>query len=112
MLFLYINQFFILAIKIIDAFFYIVSLILFKTFSIYLITRQFKKKQPIIFEHFLWGNSKVQVRINPRLESLYVPMLINGLFPVISLNCIKHIIVNPTINVKMYLKRYETFFIL
>lgn len=59
---------------------------------------------------FFLGNSKVQVRINPRLESLYVPMPINGLFPVISLNCIKHILVNPTINVNN-VKRHETLFL-
>lgn len=52
----------------------------------------------------------MQVRINPRLESLYVPMPINGLFPVISLNCIKHILVNPTINVNN-VKRHETLFL-
>lgn len=52
----------------------------------------------------------MQVRINPRLESLYVPMPINGLFPVISLNCIKRILVNPTINVNN-VKRHETLFL-
>lgn len=81
---------------------------LIQNIFIHIITQKIKKKT-IIFVQFFLGNSKVQVRINPRLESLYVPMPINGLFPVISLNCIKHILVNPTINVNN-VKRHETFF--
>lgn len=80
---------------------------LIQNIFIHIITQKIKKT--IIFVQFFLGNSKVQVRINPRLESLYVPMPINGLFPVISLNCIKHILVNPTINVNN-VKRHETFF--
>lgn len=82
---------------------------LIQNIFIHIITQKIKKK-PIIFVQFFLGNSKVQVRINPRLESLYVPMPINGLFPVISLNCIKHILVNPTINVNN-VKRHETLFL-
>lgn len=80
---------------------------LIQNIFIHIITQKIKKKT-IIFVQFFLGNSKVQVRINPRLESLYVP--INGLFPVISLNCIKHILVNPTINVNN-VKRHETLFL-
>lgn len=82
---------------------------LIQNIFIHIITQKIKKKN-IIFVQFFLGNSKVQVRINPRLESLYVPMPINGLFPVISLNCIKHILVNPTINVNN-VKRHETLFL-
>lgn len=80
---------------------------LIQNIFIHIITQQIKKTSSLCI--FL-GNSKVQVRINPRLESLYVPMPINGLFPVISLNCIKHILVNPTINVNN-VKRHETLFL-
>lgn len=47
--------------------------------------------------------------INLRLESFYVLMFINGLFFVISLNCIKYIFVNFIINVNN-VKWYEIFF--
>lgn len=91
-----------------DVFFLSCQFNLIQNIFIHIITQKIKKK-PIIFVQFFLGNSKVQVRINPRLESLYVPMPINGLFPVISLNCIKHILVNPTINVNN-VKRHETIF--
>lgn len=81
---------------------------LIQNIFIHIITQKIKKNHHLCAV-FL-GNSKVQVRINPRLESLYVPMPINGLFPVISLNCIKHILVNPTINVNN-VKRHETLFL-
>lgn len=81
---------------------------LIQNIFIHIITQKIKKKSSLC--SFFLENSKVQVRINPRLESLYVPMPINGLFPVISLNCIKHILVNPTINVNN-VKRHETFFL-
>lgn len=82
---------------------------LIQNIFIHIITQKIKKKPSSLCSFFL-GNSKVQVRINPRSESLYVPMPINGLFPVISLNCIKHILVNPTINVNN-VKRHETLFL-
>lgn len=81
---------------------------LIQNIFIHIITQKIKKTSSLC--SFFLGNSKVQVRINPRLESLYVPMPINGLFPVISLNCIKHILVNPTIKVNN-VKRHETFFL-
>lgn len=83
---------------------------LIQNIFIHIITQKIKKKIIFVQCFFFLENSKVQVRINPRLESLYVPMPINGLFPVISLNCIKHILVNPTINVNN-VKRHETLFL-
>lgn len=92
-----------------DVFFLSCQFNLIQNIFIHIITQKIKKNHHLCAVFFL-GNSKVQVRINPRLESLYVPMPINGLFPVISLNCIKHILVNPTINVNN-VKRHETFFL-
>lgn len=91
-----------------DVFFLSCQFNLIQNIFIHIITQKIKKKSSLC--SFFFKNSKVQVRINPRLESLYVPMPINGLFPVISLNCIKHILVNPTINVNN-VKRHETFFL-
>lgn len=92
-----------------DVFFLSCQFNLIQNIFIHIITQKIKKNHHLCAVFFL-GNSKVQVRINPRLESLYVPMPINGLFPVISLNCIKHILVNPTINVNN-VKRHETLFL-